>query len=249
MALEIDEQFPHTTLIGELQVLLLEMPGFQAFIEGAAVAAARRAGPGTSATVTVRRERRPNAMAASDALAAVCDEVEYAHEDGPCLESIDTGGVVLSRDLRVETRWPAWRSAALERGYLAVAAIPRDVRPGVEIALNLYARGADPWDAQAMDLAGLYADEIARATHLYIRTADQVELNADLRSALASRAIIDQAIGVIIAQNRCSEDEALRILRSASQHRNVKLRDVAVAIVEAVSGAPARAGSFRDRTP
>jgi len=247
MDLDMDDR-PHATLVSELQVLLLEVPVFQTFIEGAAAAAARRAGAGTSATVTVRRERKPNAMAASDDLAAVCDEVQYAHEDGPCLESIDTRSVVVSGDLRVETRWPAWRAATVERGFIAVAAIPREVRPGVEIALNLYAPSPDPWDEQALTLAGLYADEIARATHLYLRGADQAELNADLRSALASRAVIDQAIGVIIAQNRCNEDEALRILRSASQHRNVKLRDVAVSIVESVSGAPTRAGAFHDRT-
>ncbi|WP_158580666.1 GAF and ANTAR domain-containing protein [Cellulomonas rhizosphaerae] len=239
----------HTTLISELQVLLLEMPGFQGFIEGAASAAANRAGTGTSATVTVRRDRKPMAMAASDPIASVCDEAQYAADDGPCLEALDTGELVTSSDLRSETRWPAWREAALERGYVSVAAFPREVRSGVDIALNLYSPNVDPWDEGSLALGNLYADEVARAMHLHMRGTDQAELNADLRAALASRAVIDQAIGVILAQNRCSEDEALKILRAASQHRNVKLRDVAASIVEAVSGSSSHAGGFRARTP
>jgi AmiR/NasT family two-component response regulator len=56
------------------------------------------------------------------------------------------------------------------------------------------------------------------------------------QAALASRAVIDQALGVIMTQQRCSPDEAFDLLRGISQNRNVKVREVAVEIVTAVSG-------------
>ena len=55
---------------------------------------------------------------------------------------------------------------------------------------------------------------------------------------MASRRVIDQAIGVIMAQNRCTGDEAFEVLRRASQHRNVKLRQIAADVVTSVSGQP-----------
>ena len=83
---------------------------------------------------------------------------------------------------------------------------------------------------------------------LCLRAADQVELNADLRAALVSRAVIDQAIGVVMAENRCSPEEAMAILRSAAGHRKVKLRVVAGTIVAGVTGSPVRtADTFRQR--
>ena len=52
-----------------------------------------------------------------------------------------------------------------------------------------------------------------------------------LRAALNSRTLIDQTIGIIMGQNRCNADAAFAVLRSASQNRNVKLRDVAAEII------------------
>lgn len=234
--------------ITELQTLLLGTAGVEDFVEGVARAAARHVGTATSATITLRRDGRPTLVGASDPRAAMCDEVEYAADDGPCLTSIETGQIVHVPDLSVETRWPAWRVAACDSGFASAAALPREVRPGVHIALNLYAAGAHAWDEPAIAIADMYADEISRTVALCLRSTDQVELNADLRAALVSRAVIDQAIGVVMAENRCTADEALAILRSASRHRKVKLREVAAVVVEAVTGSPPRErDTFRQR--
>ena len=236
------------TAMTELQALLLTTPGVDDFVEGVAQAAARHVGAASSATITLRRDRRPTLVAASDPRAATCDEVEYATDDGPCLTAIDLGRIVHVPDMSVETRWPAWRAAARGHGYGSAAAIPREVRPGVQIALNLYAVSEHAWDAAAMTVAEMYADEIARTVELFLRTADQAELNADLRAALVSRAVIDQAIGVVMAENRCTAQEAMTILRSAARHRKTKLRILASSVVESVTGSPPQElGSFQER--
>jgi hypothetical protein len=237
-----------TAAITVLQDVLLSTAGVDDFLEGVARTAAQRVGPATSATITLRRDGRPTLVAASDPRAAECDETEYAADEGPCLSSIDLGEIVHVPDLAHETRWPAWRAVTQRNGYASAAALPRSVRPGAHIALNLYATEPNSWNEAAIAVADIYADEIARAVTLSLRTADQAELNADLRAALVSRAVIDQAIGVVMAENRCTADDAMAILRSASRHRKVKLRDVASTIIEGVTGrAPSESDSFRQR--
>jgi AmiR/NasT family two-component response regulator len=81
---------------------------------------------------------------------------------------------------------------------------------------------------------------------LALRLASYAALTDQLRSSLASRTVIDQAIGVIMAQERCTQTRAFDLLRSASQNRNVKLRDIAAAIVTSVSGEPPQPLVFED---
>jgi AmiR/NasT family two-component response regulator len=58
--------------------------------------------------------------------------------------------------------------------------------------------------------------------------------------------VIYQALGVIMAQERCTQATAFELLRSASQNRNVKLRDIASAIVTSVSGEPPQPHAFEE---
>jgi AmiR/NasT family two-component response regulator len=69
-----------------------------------------------------------------------------------------------------------------------------------------------------------------------------------LRSSIVSRAVIDQALGVIMATERCPQDRAFAVLKTVSQNTNVKIRDLAATIVTSVSGEPPRppANSFQN---
>ncbi len=69
-------------------------------------------------------------------------------------------------------------------------------------------------------------------------------LTGQLRASLASRAVIDQAIGVIMAQQRCTATDAFDVLRSASQNRNIKLRQVAEQIITGLTGHPPQPPPF-----
>ena len=55
-----------------------------------------------------------------------------------------------------------------------------------------------------------------------------------METALASRGVIEQAKGILMAAQRCSAEEAFDLLRRASQRENRKLRDIATQIVEHV---------------
>jgi AmiR/NasT family two-component response regulator len=79
--------------------------------------------------------------------------------------------------------------------------------------------------------------------------ARQREIAAQLKEALTTRAVIDQALGILMAQRRCTSYEAFELLRQVSQHRNVKLHQVAAAVVEQVTGEPPQHSRFEDPPP
>jgi AmiR/NasT family two-component response regulator len=65
----------------------------------------------------------------------------------------------------------------------------------------------------------------------------------DLRAALDSRPIIDQAKGILMARHGCSAEAAFQMLRLASMRDNRRVRDLAAAIVDSVQAAPADGAS------
>ncbi|KES09128.1 hypothetical protein BU52_03500 [Streptomyces toyocaensis] len=76
-----------------------------------------------------------------------------------------------------------------------------------------------------------FARYLARAEQDRMRLEHLEAETEQLRHALTSRAVIDQAIGIVGAERRCAPDDAFQILVGISQRTNVKLRDVAAALV------------------
>jgi AmiR/NasT family two-component response regulator len=88
-------------------------------------------------------------------------------------------------------------------------------------------------------------DEVSPRSDDSIRAMTLDELREEvegLRRALASRAIIEQAKGIVMATSGCDADEAFRILVQQSQHQNRKLREVAAELVDLQERPPAAPG-------
>jgi hypothetical protein len=98
-------------------------------------------------------------------------------------------------------------------------------------ALNLYASSALAPDVGLQARAAQLADRAAGALAVGLRLREERNESSSLRAALAARSTVDQAIGILLAQQRCSVEEAFALLRQTSQGRNMKLRDVAAEIV------------------
>ena len=182
---------------------------------------------------------KPVTVGSSDRSAWEADQVEFDTEDGPCVEALRTGAVSGPVDLATEQRWPAWTAVATLLGFSSAAGIPGEVSPGERIALNLYSPMPQAFDEEVLHRATLFAQEVARTLPAAVRLHEADERATQLEQALASRSTIDQAIGVLMSQNRCTPDVAFGILRRASQNRNIKLRDVAATIIERYTGHPA----------
>lgn len=219
----------------ELTGLLLSTDSFDALMQQVATLAARTVVGATSCGITLADNGRIFTAGASDELANQLDEVQYEGDAGPCLEALDTGQVVHGDDYRDEKRWNGYPVRAMSYGIMAGLSMPLLVTGKPVGALNLYASAPHAFDAADRQLAELVAGQATLALTAALRRFDEQSLTENLRSALASRSVIDQAIGIVIAQRHCTPEAAFDILRTVSQHRNIKLREVARQLVNALS--------------
>jgi GAF domain-containing protein len=164
-------------------------------------------------------------------LALVLDEVQYKHGQGPCLTAAAYNTTVHVTDMAAEDRWPQLAGEALAAGIHSSLSIGLPMHETVIGALNLYATRAANFSDDAVLLAQTFADYAAVAmtnAHLY---ETQRTLAQHMQAAMRSRAVIEQAKGIIMSQRRCTADEAFEILSKISQETNRKVRDVAAALV------------------
>ena len=199
---------------------------------------AKRTIPGVAeASVSLITHDKPGTAAYTGRLALDLDESQYGRGYGPCLEAAVGEEIREITDAREETRWPGYARAAVERGSLSSLSVPVPVREAVHGALNLYAVEARAFDDDARGTARVlasYAAVAVRNMHLYESTRD---LAQNLDAAMQTRAVIEQAKGILMSQRRCDATEAFAVLAAASQRSNRKLRDIARAIVEGVGDA------------
>lgn len=244
-----DYRLRHAAAI-DLQASLLAMPSVDDFLQGVVDRAGAHIAPHSACTLTIRRDGRLSCAASSDDDATRADLVEYETNQGPCVEAVERGVETVVPDLSQETRWTEWAANAGRLGFRSAAAAPADAGDGIALAINVYGRDLDAYGAEEMARTRAYAEEAARVLRLAYAMAEQATLAEQLESALASRSTIDQAVGVIMAQNRVPAEDAFAILRAASQHRNVKLREVAAALIENLTGRPpSPAPEFRRSGP
>lgn len=192
-----------------------------------------------SFTLSTTVDGRPMTVATSDRDAWQADQVEFDVSDGPCFELLQTPNPPEQIDLETEHRWPAWSGVAGLLGFRSAAAVGLELASGDRLVLNAYSTTDALLGEEALDRTQQFMEELGYTLPVALRLSKWAADVAHLQEALVSRSTIDQAIGVLMAQNRCSRDEAFGLLRRASQNRNVKLRAVAVAIIERYTGHPA----------
>jgi GAF domain-containing protein len=231
----------------DLTALLLEADTLDAFLQALARAALDQVPAADGCGVTLERQGRPVTVSSAGPRAAQLDEAQYGQDDGPCLQAMRTGETVSVPDTLRESRWgryPAYAAACGARSSLSLPIAPHTHTAG---ALNLYAPVPHAFaDADLISLRLLTA-QATGAIALGQRIADAEEFAADLKAALQSRSVIDQAIGIIMGQQRRSAADAFRVLRTASQHRNLKLRDVCAELVTSITGKPLASDRIRPR--
>ncbi|MBV9369028.1 MAG: GAF and ANTAR domain-containing protein [Frankiales bacterium] len=196
--------------------------------------AVRAVPPAVGASVTTHPEGRPAAVA-SDGWAQDLDELQFEEHEGPCLDAYRTGNAFRVRDFQTETRWPFYSQQAVRKGAISMVSVPLTAQGNVVGALNLYARSADAFDAEATALAHVVAGQVGLASQVSAAFFRHRDLAEQLADAMSSRAMIEQAKGVIMADRRCDADAAFAILREMSQRNHRKLREVARDVVENVS--------------
>src|SRR5882757_11552856 len=175
-----------------LEDLLARVAGFAA-----------RAIPGADgAGVTLLQVEDPDnivaALAASDPFVAEIDQIQYVVlDEGPCITAALERRTVRSGSLGGEKQWPRFGPRVGRLGVHSALSLPLLTPDRVVGAINVYAHGKDVFDAYAAELGELFAKPAAVAVHNAQILADALSLTVQLQTALSTRSVIDQAIGLI----------------------------------------------------
>jgi GAF domain-containing protein len=192
-----------------------------------------RSVPGASAvSITLIDDGIPKTAASTGEVARELDERQYAAGHGPCLDAARYAHEMPILDMATESRWPDYTPRAIELGVLSSLAIPLPLREAVIGAMNLYAAQPHAFDADAERVARTFASYAAITIYNAQIFADNSVLAVQMQEALASRAVIEQAKGIVMGSRRCTPDEAFGVLRTLSQVSNTKLRVVVQALVD-----------------
>ncbi|MFC4947989.1 GAF and ANTAR domain-containing protein [Pseudonocardia sp. GCM10023141] len=220
----------------ELQSILLGAEGIEAFLTEVARWAAGTVDRAQACGVTVQATPSSRMLGATtDEFAQRMDAAQYAVDDGPCLHAMRHGVTVLVDDIASDEQWPAFSARGRKEGAGASLSVPLVVLGTSVGALNLYSRKPFGLTVEDQARAAQFAHQAAGAVALGLQLAERENREQHLEVALRSRTIIDQAIGVLMGQAGIGPDEAFGILRIRSQHTNVKLRDVAAAVLADVT--------------
>ena len=182
--------------------------------------------------------RKPNTAAGSSQRAVELDHLEQAIGDGPCITALREMSPGIVEDVASDFRWPELNRKFAATGVKSSLGIPLEISGDARAALNFFASEPGALTANVYDKAVGFAAAAHNTLVLSVRINTAQHRAEDLEVALQTRTAINLACGVVMAQNRCSQAEAMDILAkvSSNRNRNRKLRDVATELIEQLSG-------------
>ena len=232
-----------TSITEYLHELVLNSSDVEDFLnELAQVSARNLSEPGDEmlCAITLLRQRKGTTVASSSHEARSIGRLENRFTETPGMTAATAQETVHIPDLTDDGRWPDYSSAVLAEGIRSVAALPFRLEGETKAALLLYSGREHRFEGRILKFAEDFVSQTSLALRLAIRFAHFSDTAANLRATLETRTVIDMAVGIIMAQNRCSQQDAFRILKTASSTRNAKLHDVAAAVVNSLGQGPAR---------
>jgi GAF domain-containing protein len=199
-------------------------------------------GAGVTLLRADRTDNRIEALAASAPFVEEIDRIQYVIlNEGPCITAVLERRTVRSGSLGGEKMWPRFGPRVGRLGVHSALSLPLLLPGQVVGAINVYAHGKEMFDEHAAELGELFAKPAAVSVHNAQILAEALTLTAQLQTALSTRPVIDQAIGLLRGRTGGTAEEAFGRLRAISQSEHTKLADVAQRIVdEAVRRARAR---------
>jgi ANTAR domain-containing protein/GAF domain-containing protein len=187
-----------------------------------------------AATVTARHRDDVATIAATDQQMIALDDAQYATGEGPCLEVLEVREPVSVDDAATShERWQNFARTAAHMGVHSTLSVHLPVdSEGLTASLNLYSRRHMELRAEQVQRAAPFAEQLASAIVGVDAYRSTARLARNLAEAMRTRAVIEQAKGILMAQQRIDADAAFRELAHVSQRTNTKLHDVARLLVE-----------------
>lgn len=173
----------------------------------------------------VHKDGTIETMAGTSQLVWDLDAAQYDLQEGPCYDAIVRAPIMVANELRHDQRWPRYVPQAARQGVKAQIGVRLFIEGKTIGGMNMYSTSGDQIDPDVQHLAELFATHAALA----LGRARQDE---DLQTALGTRKVIGQALGIVMERYQLDEDRAFQFLVRVSSQGNVKLRDIAQEIVD-----------------
>jgi GAF domain-containing protein len=181
------------------------------------------------------RDDLVEARSASDEVAQELDRLQHSLGEGPALDVLTHDPVITVHDLQHEQRWSSYVPLAVDRGVRALLAVRLASADRVHGSLSVYSTTDDTIDPLAERITTLFASHAALAV-------ERSRREDGLESALLSRTVIGQAVGLVMERFALDEELAFRYLVRLSSNKNVKLREIARELVTEANARPRESG-------
>ncbi|WP_166375949.1 GAF and ANTAR domain-containing protein [Aeromicrobium phragmitis] len=173
-----------------------------------------------------RRDGQTPSVAYTEDGARRAGDLQRRFGEGPGSDALQSDAPVSAVDLEHESRWPTWAPrVVMGTGYHSVVSVRLYVGDRTLGVLELYGKGVDAFNAQALQEAELLAAQAS--SHLAL-----IDLVQNLSTALSTRTVIGQAEGILMERYQLDAVRAFAMLRRVSQHTNTRLAEVAEELVE-----------------
>jgi GAF domain-containing protein len=173
--------------------------------------------------------------AVSDARFDHLERLQLTHDEGPCIAAYDDKELICVEDLSGDHRWPDFTAAALDNGIRAVLASPIPYNQQAIGVVGVVSEDRHPWSPEGELALLAFTDLAALLIASMLQAEKQGELAQQLQGALDTRAVVEQAKGVLIAQHQLSPREAYELIRAQARRERRKLAEVAREIVQSAA--------------
>jgi GAF domain-containing protein len=170
--------------------------------------------------------------AVSDARFEHLEQLQIAHNEGPCISAYEDKQLVCAEDLTGEERWPLFTAAALVRGIRAVLASPIPYNQQAIGVVGVVSEDRRPWSPESELALLAFTDLAALLIASMLKAEKQTDLAGRLQGALDSRVVIEQAKGVLMSEHSITAREAFQMLRAQARHERRRLSSVASDVVD-----------------
>jgi len=202
--------------------------------------AARQVAACTGATAVLWPSGEPPVYATSHPDLPGLADTELSCGRGPAIDALASGEPVSCPDTLEETRWPEYASAALRCGVRCCVTLAHQLDADA-VTLSLFSGRPRSLETERLPLAELLTAFGGAVMGNAAEYGDARREALQWRAAAQSRALVDQAKGMLMHALGCSAEDALGRLRQISQEQNLRVTDVAQRIIDSRAGAPGKA--------
>jgi hypothetical protein len=161
---------------------------------------------------------------------------DQGNGDGPVSQALSGKLAIIANDYSRDTRWPGYWRPLRDASYRSVVSVPLPLEPGGSAALTLMTEKTNAFTPAVLATVMSFSRVAASSYLMATEVREALAAAGHLRTAMQARISIDVACGVIMGQNRCSYEEAFKILATASSNRNIKVRVLAESLLGDLPG-------------